>query len=165
MSIAFWRSSGVAEAAGSPCQSGSCLPPHKPLHCLSLSQPRKTSSPGAVAFKCCQSSHSGPCSGASLASVMMTQPELYLETSDMAPCPSPSQSDRRFPEHLGLWFKCSSSPQGMGVTMTFLMVCFLLGKVPICWRLLSESQSPSMPFYDIWKSHAFCKACKTWWDQ
>lgn len=60
-----------------------------------------------MAFKHCHSSHFDPCNSASSASVMMTQPELYLEASDMALCPSPSLSDRRFPEHLG---SCEKSP-------------------------------------------------------
>lgn len=163
MLVAFWRSGGVAEAAGFPCQRCSHPAPCEALHCLSQSQPMKSSSPGAAAFKHCQSSHSSPHSGASSASVMMTQPEPYLEVLDTAPCPGPSQSDRRFPEHLGLWFKGSSS-QGMGVRRTFLTVCFLLGRGPICWRNLLESRSPSILLYNVifLKIHTFYKACKTW---
>lgn len=67
-----------------------------------VSWPRKTWSPEAMAFKCCQSSHFGSHDGANSATVMMTQPELYLEATDMAPCSKPSQNDKRFPEHLGL---------------------------------------------------------------
>lgn len=147
MSVAFWRSGGIAEAAGFPCQGCCYPPPCEALHCLSLLQPRKTSSPGAVAFKHCQSSHFNPHRGANSATVMMTQPELYLEALDSVPCPSPSRSDRRFPEHLGLWFKGSSS-QRMRVKSTFLTVCFLLRRVPICWRVLLQSQSPSTLLYD-----------------
>lgn len=112
-------------------------PPHRVLHCLSLSQPRKMWSPGAVAFKRCQSSHFNPRSGASSASVMMTQRELYLEASDMALCSSPSQSDWRFPEHLGLWFKCSSS-QAIGVKMTFLCSVSFSGRCPSAKASLRE---------------------------
>lgn len=153
---------GAAEAAGPPWQSRTCPPPQEARRCLSLSRPRKTSSPGAVAFKHCQSSHFKPRPGASSASVVMTQPELYLEASDVAPCPGPSQSDRRFPEHLGLRFKCPSS-QGMGVEMTLLIVRFLLREGSVCGRRLSGSRSPSAPSSDaVFNTHGFYKACKTW---
>lgn len=78
------------------------------------SWPRKTWSPEAMAFQCCQSSHFGSHDGANSATVVMTQPELYLEATDMAPCSKPSQNDKRFPEHLGLWFECSPPPGEWG---------------------------------------------------
>lgn len=107
VSVAFWKSGSVAETAGFPCQSCSYPPPHKTLPCLSLSLPRKTLSPGAMAFKHCQSSHFNSHSGASSASVMMTQPELYLEAWTWHHVPAHLRVTGDF---LGTWACDSSTP-------------------------------------------------------
>lgn len=156
MSAALRRSGAVTEVAGLPCQSCSHPPPHKALHSLSLSQPRKTWSPRAVAFKHCHSSHSIPIV-VPARHVMMTQPELYLEAWGMALCSSPSQSDRRFPEHLGLGFPPEDEGQ-----KDFPNGLFPSHEGPhLLEALLRDSISVNATISPCCKIQPFYKACKT----
>lgn len=109
-----------------------------------------------MAFKHCHSSHSIPIV-VPARHVLMTQPELYLEAWGMALCSSASQSDRRFPEHLGLGFPPEDEGQ-----KDFPNGLFPSHEGPhLLEALLRGAISVNATILPCCKIQPFYKACKT----